>query len=77
MLPLRGLHVKQLRIWAPATQHLLWNQGKPRKTFIELAINPYLCFSFFFSFKNIYKLFLQTFLSEYNLDKHQTVYNTC
>jgi hypothetical protein len=32
-------------------------------------------FSSFF-FENIYKLFLQTFLSVYNLDKHQTVYNT-
>jgi hypothetical protein len=34
-LPLGGLHVKpavQRGIWLP-TQHLLWDQGKPRKTF--------------------------------------------
>jgi hypothetical protein len=39
MLPLGGLHGKhavQLGIWVP-TQHLLWDQGKPRKTLIELA----------------------------------------
>jgi hypothetical protein len=33
-LPLGGLHVKQAEqrgIWVP-TQHLLWDQGKPRKT---------------------------------------------
>jgi hypothetical protein len=34
-----GLHEKhavQREIWVP-TQHLLWDQGKPRKTLIELA----------------------------------------
>jgi hypothetical protein len=39
MLPLGGLHGKhavQRGIWVP-TQHLIWNQGKPRKTLIELA----------------------------------------
>jgi hypothetical protein len=39
MLPLGGLHGKyavQRGIWVP-TQHLLWNQGKPLKTLIELA----------------------------------------
>jgi hypothetical protein len=39
-LPLGGLHVKhteQRGIWVP-TQHLLWDQGKPRKTFIELVV---------------------------------------
>jgi hypothetical protein len=38
-LPLGGLHVKhteQRGIWVP-TQHLLWDQGKPQKTLIELA----------------------------------------
>jgi hypothetical protein len=38
-LPLGGLHVKhteQPGIWVP-TQRLLWDQGKPRKTLIELA----------------------------------------
>jgi hypothetical protein len=44
-------------------------------------ISPYLCcfyiFSFLFFFQNFYKLFLQTFVSVCNLDKHQTVYNTC
>jgi hypothetical protein len=38
-LPLGGLHVKhteQRGIWVP-TQHLLWDQGKPRKTLIELV----------------------------------------
>jgi hypothetical protein len=33
---LHGKHVMQLGIWVP-TQHLLWDQGKPRKTLIELA----------------------------------------
>jgi hypothetical protein len=35
----RGLHEKhavQRGIWV-ATQHSLWDQGKPRKTLIELA----------------------------------------
>jgi hypothetical protein len=39
MLALGELHVKyvaQHGIWIP-TQHLLWNQGKPRKTLIELT----------------------------------------
>jgi hypothetical protein len=39
MLPLGGLHVKhvvQCGIWVP-TEHLLWDQGKPQKTLIELA----------------------------------------
>jgi hypothetical protein len=39
MFPLGGLHVKhavQRGIWVP-TQHLLCDQGKPRKTLIELA----------------------------------------
>jgi hypothetical protein len=34
-----GLHEKhavQREIWVP-TQHSLWDQGKPRKTLIELA----------------------------------------
>jgi hypothetical protein len=38
-LPSGGLHVKhteQRGIWVP-TQHLLWDQGKPRTTLIELA----------------------------------------
>jgi hypothetical protein len=38
-LILGGLHEKhavQRGIWVP-TQHLLWDQGKPRKTLIELA----------------------------------------
>jgi hypothetical protein len=37
--PLGRLHVKhavQLGIWVP-TQHLLWDQGKPWKTLIELS----------------------------------------
>jgi hypothetical protein len=29
-------HEVQCGIWVP-TQHLLWDQGKPRKTLIELA----------------------------------------
>jgi hypothetical protein len=36
-LPLGGLivkHTEQRGIWVP-TQHLLWDQGKPRKTLIE------------------------------------------
>jgi hypothetical protein len=33
---LRVKHAEQRGIWVP-TQHLLWDQGKPRKTFIELA----------------------------------------
>jgi hypothetical protein len=40
MLPLGGLHVKhavQRGIWGP-TQHLLLDQGKPRKTLIEFAV---------------------------------------
>jgi hypothetical protein len=39
MLPSEGLHVKhtvQRGICVP-TQHLLWDQGKLRKTLIELA----------------------------------------
>jgi hypothetical protein len=39
MLPFGGLHVKhaeQRGIWVP-TQHLIWDQGKPQKTLIELA----------------------------------------
>jgi hypothetical protein len=39
MLPVEGLHGKhavQLGIWLP-TQDLLWDQGKPPKTLIELA----------------------------------------
>jgi hypothetical protein len=39
LLPLGGLHVKhsmQRGIWV-STQHLPWDQGKPRKTFIELS----------------------------------------
>jgi hypothetical protein len=39
LLPLGGLHEKhavQRGIWVP-TQHLLWDQRKPRKTLIELA----------------------------------------
>jgi hypothetical protein len=39
MLPFRRLHVKhavQRGIWVP-TQYLLWDQGKPRKTLVELA----------------------------------------
>jgi hypothetical protein len=35
-----GLHEKhavQRGIWVP-TQHFLWDQGKPRKTLIELAV---------------------------------------
>jgi hypothetical protein len=38
-LPLGGLHGKhavQSGIWVP-TQHLIWDQGKPRKTLIELV----------------------------------------
>jgi hypothetical protein len=38
LLLLGGLHVKhavQRGIWVP-TQHLLWEQGKPRKTLIKL-----------------------------------------
>jgi hypothetical protein len=40
MLPLVGLHVThavQRGIWVP-TQHLLWDQGKPRKTLIQVAL---------------------------------------
>jgi hypothetical protein len=40
-----GLHEKhavQRGIWVP-TQHLLWDQGKPRKTLIELAIAARSC----------------------------------
>jgi hypothetical protein len=39
MLPLGGLHVKHAvqRGILVQTQHLLWDQGKPRKTFIKLA----------------------------------------
>jgi hypothetical protein len=29
-------HAEQRGIWVP-TQHLLWDQGKPRKTLIDLA----------------------------------------
>jgi hypothetical protein len=29
-------HTEQREIWVP-TQHLLWDQGKPRKTLIELV----------------------------------------
>jgi hypothetical protein len=29
-------HTEQRGIWVP-TQHLLWDQGKPRKTLIELV----------------------------------------
>jgi hypothetical protein len=39
MLPLGGLRVKyamQCGFWVP-TQYLLWDQGKPRKTLIELT----------------------------------------
>jgi hypothetical protein len=39
MFPLGGLHEKhavQREIWVP-TQHLPWDQEKPRKTLIELA----------------------------------------
>jgi hypothetical protein len=39
VLPLGGLHEKhavQREIWVP-TQYLLWDQGKPRKTLIDLA----------------------------------------
>jgi hypothetical protein len=39
MLLLGGLHVEhavQRVIWLP-TQYLFWDQGKPRKTLIELA----------------------------------------
>jgi hypothetical protein len=39
MLPLGGLYGKHAvlrEIWVP-TQHLLWDQGKPGKTLIELA----------------------------------------
>jgi hypothetical protein len=39
-----GLHEKhavQRGIWVP-TQHLLWDQGKPRETLIELAAVLYL-----------------------------------
>jgi hypothetical protein len=39
MLLLRGLrekHEVQHGIWVP-TQHLLWDQGKPQKTLIDLA----------------------------------------
>jgi hypothetical protein len=41
--------------------------------------SPYLClfFSFFLFFEIIYKFFLQKKISACNLDKHQTVYNTC
>jgi hypothetical protein len=42
-----GLHEKhavQRGIWVPS-QHLLWDQGKPRKTLIELADNPCTKFS--------------------------------
>jgi hypothetical protein len=30
-------HVVQRGIWVP-TQHLLWDQGKPRKTLIEFLL---------------------------------------
>jgi hypothetical protein len=39
MFPLGGLHVKhavQRRILV-STQHLIWDQGKPRKALIQLA----------------------------------------
>jgi hypothetical protein len=36
MITLEKLHVVQRGIWVP-TKHLLWDQGKPRKTLIELA----------------------------------------
>jgi hypothetical protein len=45
MLPLGGLHVKhaeQCGIWVP-THHLLWDQGKPQKTLIELAGHKTFC----------------------------------
>jgi hypothetical protein len=38
-----GLHEKhavQRGIWVP-TQHLLWDQGKARKTLIELEVSPF------------------------------------
>jgi hypothetical protein len=45
MLPLGGLHVKhavQRGIWVP-TQHLHWDQEKPRETLIELVGRVSLC----------------------------------
>jgi hypothetical protein len=39
MLSLGALHVKyavQRAVWVP-TQHLLWDEGKSRKTLIEVA----------------------------------------
>jgi hypothetical protein len=44
----RGLHEKhavQRGIWVP-NQHSLWDQGKPRKTLIELASNETLVTEF-------------------------------
>jgi hypothetical protein len=101
-------HAVQRGVWVP-TQHLLWDQGKPRKSLtswpvagppgckltssqqssIKYAspnISPYLCcffyFSFFFNFSFFlflffYRLFFLQLLCAYDLDKHQTVYNTC
>jgi hypothetical protein len=103
MLPLGGLHAKhamQSGIWVP-TQHLLWDQGEPRKTLSSWPVagpsgckltssqqsginsakpnnSPYLCSCFsFVSFSFFKKFFLQLLLCAYDLDKHQTVYNTC
>jgi hypothetical protein len=37
----------------------------------------FLCFVFFFSIPFLTSCFLQLLIYTYDLDKHQTVYNTC
>jgi hypothetical protein len=85
MLPLGGLHVKhavQRGIWV-LTQHLFWDQDLPDANWLlasspalntrVLTLVPICAVASLKKFTS----FLQIFLCVYNLDKHQTVYNTC
>jgi hypothetical protein len=75
-----------VKFWAP-TQHLLWDQRKPRKTLIELAgpdanwllassqaLVPVCAAALLW--RNVYNFFLQKSLCANNLDEQHTVYNT-
>jgi hypothetical protein len=69
-------HEKPCSSWPvarPSGWKLTSSQQSGNK-YASLNISPYLCYCFI---ENIYKLLLQIFLCEYNLDKHQTVCNTC